>query len=241
MRRFILTVTALAIGSTWSFSQSPSPTAVPDAAEINLGKVMVPKFEKLQGMAPSPQQKELEEYIQKVGDKVAAHAKRKLPYTFHLDMDPRFKSAVALPGGQVFVGGGILALIDREDELAVVLGHEIAHISLGQVNGRIVEEMQKRHLALNQLDQIPPEDWGTNYGKEKETACDQEGMRMAVAAGYSPHAAVRILDVFRYFFSQDKEKEAKYLPQITARIDAANEVIKQEHWEALTKMTPVDF
>ncbi len=180
------------------------PTVVPDAVEIKLGEVMAPKFAELQGMKSSPQVVDLEAILQRVGDKVAAHAKRKMPWKFHLDPDPRFKSAVALPGGQVFVGGGILTLIDREDELAIVLGHEIAHIDLMQVNGRIAEEMKKRNLTLEQLDQIPAEDWGANYGREKEVACDQEGMRLAVEAGYSPYGAVRILDVFRYFFSQDE-------------------------------------
>jgi predicted Zn-dependent protease len=141
----------------------------------------------------------------------------------------------------VFVGGGILTLIDREDELAIVLGHEIAHIDLMQVNGRIAEEMKKRNLTLEQLDQIPPEDWGTNYGREKEVACDQEGMRLAVEAGYSPYGAVRIFDVFRYFFSQDKDTTEKYLPAIVDRINAANDLIKTKQWESLTKMTPIDF
>ena len=218
-----------------------TPTVVPDTAEIKLGEVMVPKFAELQGMKSSPQVIELEAILQRVGDKLAVHAKRKMPWKFHLDPDPRFKSAVALPGGQVFVGGGIISLIDREDELAIVLGHEIAHIDLMQVNGRIAEEMKKRNLTLAQLDQIPPEDWGTNYGREKEVACDQEGMHLAVEAGYSPYGAVRMLDVFRYFFSQDEETTKKYLPAIVDRINAANELIKKEHWDNLTKMTPIDF
>lgn len=219
----------------------PTPSTVPDAVEIKLGEVMVSKFAELQGMTTSPQVKELEAYLQKVGEKVAAHAKRKMPWKFHLDPDPRFKSAVALPGGQVFVGGGILSLIDREDELAIVLGHEIAHIDLMQVNGRIAEEMNKRKLTIDQLDQIPAWTWGTNYGREKEVACDQEGMQLAVQAGYSPYGAVRILEVFQYFFSRDEEAKQKYLPAIVDRIEAANALIKKHGWESLTKQTPVDY
>jgi len=224
-------------------AETPPPLPVPDTAEVKLGESAATKFAELQGMSPvqGQQQKDMEAYLQKIGEKLAAHATRKMPWKFHLDPDPRFKSAVALPGGQVFVGGGILSLIDREDELAIVLGHEIAHIDLGQVNGRIAEEMKKRNLTLEQIDQIPPEDWGTNYGREKEVACDQEGMRLAVAAGYSPYGAVRILDVFQYFFSQDEEAKAKYLPAIVDRISAAKEMIKRENWESLTKMTPIDY
>jgi predicted Zn-dependent protease len=214
---------------------------VADAAEIKLGESAVTKFMELQGAGTSPQVEDIEKFLQQVGDRVAAHTKRKMRWTFHLDPDPRFKSAVSLPGGQVIVGGGILSLIDREDELAIVLGHEIAHIDLGQVNQRIADEMKERHLTLEQLDQIPAGVWGTNYGTEKETAADNYGIHLAVAAGYSPYAAVRILDVFRYFFSQDEEKAKKYLPQIVSRIDSANELIKKEHWESLTKQTTLDF
>src|SRR6204780_5219135 len=39
-------------------------------------------------------------------------------------------SRVALPGGQVFVGGALLAYMDTDDQLAGVLGHEIEHIAL---------------------------------------------------------------------------------------------------------------
>lgn len=233
---------ALLFVSLCAAAQSPKLT-VPDAAEIKLGESAAPKFIELQGMASSPgqQQKDIEAYLQQVGEKLAAHAQRKMPWKFHLDPDPRFKSAVALPGGQIFVGGGILSLMDREDELAIVLGHEIAHIDLGQVNGRIAEEMKKRSLTVDQIDQIPAGDWGANYGREKETACDEEGMKLAVAAGYSPYGAVRMLEIFRYFFSQDEEMKSKYLPAIADRITSANALIKKQGWENLTKQTPINF
>lgn len=222
--------------------QSPKLT-IPDPTEIKLGQSAAMKLVTLQGMAPTPgqQQKDIEAYLQQVGEKIASHANRKMPWTFHLDPDPRFKSAVALPGGQIFVGGGILSLMDREDELAIVLGHEIAHIDLGQVNERIAEEMKQRNLTLDQLDQIPAEDWGTNYGREKETACDEEGMKLAVAAGYSPYGAVRMLEVFRYFFSQDDEMKTKYLPAIVDRIASANALIEKQGWKNQTKQTPINF
>jgi predicted Zn-dependent protease len=222
-------------------AQTPSKFPIADAAEIKLGEASIAKFEKVFGMGPSQTREEIEGYLQQIGDKVAAHAQRKMKWTFHLDPDPRFKSAVALPGGQIFVGGGILSLIDREDELAMVLGHEIAHIDLGQVNQRIAEQMEKRHLTIEQIDQIPVEEWGTNYGREKETACDEEGMKLAVEAGYSPYGALRILDVFRYFFSQDEEMKTKYLPAILDRVASANTLIEKQGWKNLTKQTPINF
>src|SRR5262245_35344872 len=84
--------------------------------EIRAGNALLASFAESQGFRDTPQNKRLEQYLQVVGGKVAAHAKRKLPYTFHLDPHPAFRSAVAYPGGQIVVGGGVLALMTHEDE-----------------------------------------------------------------------------------------------------------------------------
>ena len=51
---------------------------------------------------------QIESYIQSVGRKVFPIAHRKLPYQFHYLPDPNLVNAFALPGGHVFVGGGLL-------------------------------------------------------------------------------------------------------------------------------------
>jgi predicted Zn-dependent protease len=38
-------------------------------------------------------------------------------------------NAFAIPGGGTYVSRGLLALVNREDELAGVLAHEIAHVT----------------------------------------------------------------------------------------------------------------
>jgi len=49
-----------------------------------------------------------ERYLNEVGDRVAAHAHRKLTFRFHLIADSNTINAFALPGGHVFVGQGLL-------------------------------------------------------------------------------------------------------------------------------------
>ena len=113
-------------------------TQVSDADEIRVGEILAAKFQKDEGMLPSPQNAKLDAYLQKVGDKVTVYAHRKLPYRFHFDPNPAFRSAVGFPGGQVFVGAGILAYMDSEDQLAMVLGHEVEHVDLNQCRDRLV-------------------------------------------------------------------------------------------------------
>ena len=210
--------------------------------EIRAGDALFLAFQKSQGFAGTPESKAIEAYLQKVGERVAQNAKRKLPYKFHLDPHPGFRSAVGYPGGQIVVGGGVLALMTHEDELAVVLGHEIEHIDLGQCAKRVVEAMQKDHLAANQFDKLSIDDFGNPYGKDGELAADREGVKLAVAAGYSAKAAIELLQMFQ-FLSRD-EKPApprKDSPSLEERIQQVRDEIKSNGWDDSKPEKPLDL
>ena len=49
-------------------------------------------------------------------------------FTFHI-VDQKEPNAFAIPGGGIYVSRGLLALVNREDELVGVLSHEIAHVT----------------------------------------------------------------------------------------------------------------
>jgi predicted Zn-dependent protease len=223
-----------------AFTQ-PSPQ-LSAADEIRAGDALFLAFQKSQGFADTPESKAIEGYLQKVGDKVAANAKRKLPYKFHLDPHPGFRSAVAYPGGQIVVGGGVLALMVNEDELAVVLGHEIEHIDLGQCAQRVIEEMQKNHLTAEQFDQLSIEVFGGPYGKDGELAADREGVKLAVAAGYSPHAAVELLQMFQFLSRDAKPAPPRTdAPSLEERIQQSRDQIKSQSWDDAKPETPLDL
>jgi predicted Zn-dependent protease len=212
------------------------------ADEIRAGDALFAAFQKEQGFADTPESKAIEVYLQKVGDKVAQNAKRKLPYRFHLDPHPGFHSAVGYPGGQIVVGGGILAMMQHEDELAVVLGHEIEHIDLNQCAQRVIDAMQKDHLTPQQFDKLSIDDFGKPYGKEGELAADREGVKLAVAAGYSPQASVDLLEVFEYL-SRDAKRTPprKDSPSLAERIHQVRDEIKSQGWDASKPEKPLDL
>jgi len=69
-------------------------------------------------------------YVQRLGERVAAAAPGyKFPYKFVVVASPEV-NAFALPGGYVFVNEGAIEAARTEDELAGVIAHEIAHVSL---------------------------------------------------------------------------------------------------------------
>ena len=70
-------------------------------------------------------------YVQWVGAKLAVNSS--LPYPaigniFIVIDDPSTINAMAIPGGPIIITTGMLQFLESEDELAVILGHELAHV-----------------------------------------------------------------------------------------------------------------
>ncbi len=76
---------------------------------------------------------EIQAYLQQVGERVSLHSTRKLHYQFHY--------------GHVFVGAGLLTLMQSEDALAAVLGHEVEHVDLRHCAERVQTEQRLRNLG----------------------------------------------------------------------------------------------
>jgi predicted Zn-dependent protease len=170
-----------------------------DADEVRVGDELAAEY--AQRWKPTakeaPAAAEIERYLQSVGERTAAGAERKLPYRFHYIPDPSFVNAFALPGGHVFVGRGLLALMTSEDALAAVLGHEVEHINLRHCAERVQTEAHLRDLgALGDLLGLPVEIFEAGYSKDQELQADRYGTALAVKAGYSPQG---ILDLFGEF------------------------------------------
>jgi len=118
-------------------------------------------------------------------------------------------NAFAMPGGKIAVFTGLLKLVDSDDELAAVIGHEIAHVLLQHANQRMSAEVlrgvggvvaaygtkdmsdQNRALVLaaygagTQLGIILP------YSRAHEIQADRLGLMISARAGYDPRAAIR--------------------------------------------------
>jgi len=171
-------------------------TRLSDESEIRIGNELAVGY--LSAEPPrSAEMESVEKYVSKVGDHLAVHAHRRLPYRFHLITDPNLINAFALPGGHVFIGLGLLQQMTSEDELACVLGHEIEHIDHYHAVELIQIDAQLKRLdldAIAALAQIPIGLWQAGYSKEQELEADREGIRLAAAAGYSPQGAVNLMN-----------------------------------------------
>ena len=157
---------------------------------------------------------ELSAYVEGVGNRLAAQAKRDLPYEFHI-LNDSIPNAWALPGGKIVVNRGLLTELNSEAELAAVLGHEIVHADaahgarqqskgmltqVGMVAAMIFGSSMADSEMGQQVAMIVPQLGAqlitTKYGRDAERESDLYGMRYMSAAGYNPQGAVELQETF---------------------------------------------
>jgi predicted Zn-dependent protease len=177
-----------------------------DAEEIRIGDELARSYAAGEERGDTAEAAIVGHYVTRVGAELASHAHRRLPYRFHYIPTSSFVNGFALPGGHVYVGGGLLSLMDSEDELAAVIGHEIEHIDHYHCADRAQQEQALHRIPLGGLVALPIEVFEAGYSKDQELEADREGTRLAVQAGYSANGAVRMFETLERLY---KEYQAK--------------------------------
>ncbi|MBX7489870.1 M48 family metallopeptidase [Helicobacter turcicus] len=181
--------------------------------------------------------------VERVGVRIANVANRPdFKWEFHLLQGEQI-NAFCLPGGKVFVYTGLMDLVANDDELAVVLSHEIAHTILrhgaermsmqnirqigGSLLGLIVQSQAPEYTSLfNQAYSV-----GSNVGvmlpfsRSHELEADKVGIALMQKAGYNTQAAI----TFWQKMATDEKDSSDFLsthPSDTKRIQAIQEILK---------------
>lgn len=118
-------------------------------------------------------------------------------------VDENTINAWCMPGGKVCVYTGILPLATTDDELAVVMGHEIAHAIARHGNERMSQQMIVNGVGtvLSPTDTTQSSIFQQvfmgsatlgmlKYGRNHESESDKLGLVFMKLAGYDPNAAV---------------------------------------------------
>lgn len=142
-------------------------------------------------------------YVKAVGEKMAATAGLPGQCTFTL-ISSDVVNAFAVPGCYIYITRGLLAIMNTEDELASVLGHEVGHITanhsqarqtrgtlagLGAVAVGILTGNSQLAQLAGQVGQLTL----LSYSRTQEFEADDRGVSYLIGAGYNPFAASDML------------------------------------------------
>lgn len=189
--------------------------------EVQLGAEADQQISAQYGIYDDP---ELARYVERIGNEVLQTSAytdentpanvRNTPFYFRV-LDSPVVNAFALPGGYIYVTRGLLAYLENEAQLAVVLGHEIGHVlgrhsseraARSQLNqfgllgaavlggvvggGQVAEGILNYGGAATQLLTL-------KYGRGAEREADRAGVAYAEFAGYDAAQAARFFEALR--------------------------------------------
>ena len=184
--------------------------------ELSLGFESAKQVLAKEKLSTDPQKNAM---VKRIGQRIAktTEALHKVNYQwefFVIDNDKE-GNAFCLPGGKVFVYTGLFKYASNDDELAAVMGHEIAHalarhgaerMSSGQVQqvgGQILGAvMQSQGNAVNTAMAMQAFGIGTQMGimlphsRTQEYEADHIGLVLAAKSGYNPRSALSFWEKF---------------------------------------------
>ena len=123
---------------------------------------------------------------------------------------PETFNAFALPNKRIGIFSGLLATVENADQLAAVIGHEIAHVRLNHVEARVNRAVAPNILIgvaklPGAVSGVPVLEATGNvvggvvsagtvlpYNRSQEVDADTAGATYAFKAGYDPHEAVTL-------------------------------------------------
>lgn len=146
------------------------------------------------------------DYVNRIGNRILnAIPPQPFTYQFYILHEDVY-NAFATPAGHIFFNSGLFAALDSEEEIAGIIGHEIAHVTCRHISERI--ESSKKINVATMAGMVAGVLLGAGgagaaasaitmgsvaagqsavlaYSRENETQADQIGLEYLTSAGYS--------------------------------------------------------
>jgi len=178
---------------------------------------------------------ELRSFVKSVGETLGRNSDRpNIIYRIEIVDSPDF-NAFALPGGFVYANRGLLERMNSTDELASVLGHEIAHVAARHSAAQI-SKAQLMNIGLigvaiatdgaindyGQLIQLGGALVFNKFSRDAEREADHFGTEYMVRAGYNPEASIDVMEQIQRLRTREPSQfEAWFMthPPVAERLD----------------------
>ena len=157
-------------------------------------------------------------------------------------------NAFAIPGGYIFITTGLIVLAENEQEVAGVLGHELAHVMNRHIS-QMIERMKRINIASMvailaamlaggggagsqagaTMAMATAEALTLKYTREMEIDADQNGLQYTIKAGYDPNGLIAFLNKMNKLSLASAPKVPSYLlthPLTESRISLLENLMK---------------
>ena len=181
-------------------------------------------------------------YVNEIGNRIlSVLPQQPFKYQFYVIKEDVY-NAFATPAGHIFVYTGLLDAMEEEEELAGILGHEIAHVYCRHISQKI-ERSKKIGMAtlagiaagillgvggageaasaVTMGSMAAGQSAELSYSRENEIQADQLGLKFITEAGYSVSGLLKILKKIRgktWFGSDQIPKYLMTHPAVEDRI-----------------------
>jgi predicted Zn-dependent protease len=188
---------------------------------------------------PLLRDRSVDEYVGAIGLRlVEAAGPQPFRYRFYVVADAS-PNAFAAPAGRIYVHTGTIRAVQREDELAAVLAHEIGHVVhrhllewedyAWQVSAREQLRGSRRDDSERWISQMRRGAVLSQFGQAQELEADRFAVSVLPRAGYDPEAvpgALRTLT--RAAGAADVAAPSSSHPDLSKRVDALRGEIESQ-------------
>jgi predicted Zn-dependent protease len=172
----------------------------------------IQSFEQMKQDSPISNDKNIQQYVNCIANKIIPHVKQNPnPSAWEVVVfDDDQANAFALPGYKIGVYTGLLKYAKNQDQLAAVMGHEVAHVIAEHGNERVSNQMATQAglsiaavlLGTEQDDNtaliMAGLGLGAQYGvilpfsRSHESEADLIGLDLMAKAGFDPKESVTL-------------------------------------------------